>query len=196
MNGKFPISFATASKKSIPGPAIHAGLSRRRRRGNVPCSRKPAKMVEAYQVNVRQQRADPVDAPPEPALPERFPVVDGIAPPLTLSAESVGRDAGNDGRAAPFVQQEKLPIGPNVARLARYKKRQVADQPHVPGTCIFLQAITLVEQQELPQPNAIDLTRQLVCRLRQCGRLPLDQIGRPIDERRVAVFRFQRRNRA
>src|SRR5207253_9847364 len=68
-----------------------AGLCRRRGEGNVPGRRESAEVIEADRVDVREQGPDAVDAKAIAARGERVPIVDGVAPALSLRAEVVGR---------------------------------------------------------------------------------------------------------
>jgi hypothetical protein len=63
--------------------------------------------------------------------------------------------------AGAAVEQEQLRVGPHVARVRRDEKREVADQAHVLGTGVRFQTRPLTEDQELREPNLLDLVRQI-----------------------------------
>src|ERR1700691_4303906 len=74
-------------------------LSRWRSGWNVPRSREPAEVIQANHIDVSQQSTQPIDAPPITSRTHCIPVVNGIAPQLTLRAEIIGRNpATNCGR--------------------------------------------------------------------------------------------------
>src|ERR1051326_2422371 len=88
----------------------------------------------------------------------------------------------------PFVQQEKLGIGPNIARVERHEKRQIANQADASRTGVFLNSAALPEEQELRKAYLFDVGRKLPSRRVQGLRRTLDQLQRPI-EVRSAVMR-------
>src|SRR5277367_1604324 len=103
-----------------------------------------------------QQGTQPVETPSITSGAQSIPVVDRVTPQLSLRAEIVGRDSGNEARPALFVQQEELRIRPDVTGVRRNKKRQVADQAYTLVTSVLLQLIGLAEHQELRKANLID----------------------------------------
>ena len=95
-------------------------------------------MIEADRVDVCQQRACPVDPPPVAVDPERIPVIDRIAPALSVCAEVIRGDAGDDMRPAVRIEQEQFRVGPDVTRVRGDEERQVADQAHAFRTRVRL----------------------------------------------------------
>ena len=65
-----------------------------------------AKMIQANHIDVRKQSAQTVDAPTIVSLPQCVPVVDRVAPELTLGTEIVRRHARHEARLSLIVQQE------------------------------------------------------------------------------------------
>ena len=65
-------------------PARHfdplTALSRLITTGNLPASRKAAKVIQPNDIHVRQQRPQPVDTPAITDAPKRLPVINRIAP--------------------------------------------------------------------------------------------------------------------
>src|SRR6266498_3300180 len=104
-------------------------------------------MIQANHVDMSQQRAQPRDAPRIAGLPESVPVVDGVAPKLSLRAEEIGRHTGNEAWPVLLVQQKQLRIGPDVARVRRNEEGQVADQAQTLAVGVCLQSLALAEQQ-------------------------------------------------
>src|SRR5271165_5602034 len=97
-------------------------------------------MIQAYDVHMSKQRSQAVYAKTVGGPPKRLPIIDGIAPELSLRAEIIGRDTGNEPRPLMFIQQEQFRVGPHIARVGRNEKGQVTDQVHAPGSSIFSQA--------------------------------------------------------
>src|SRR3984885_15853739 len=82
------------------------GLSRRRIGWNVPRRREPAEVIQANQIDMSQQSTQSIDAPPITSRAQGIPVVNGIAPQLTLRAEIIGRNSGDEARPMPLIEQE------------------------------------------------------------------------------------------
>jgi hypothetical protein len=81
----------------------------------VPGGREATEMVQTNHIHVSQQRTEAIDAPAIAGPAQLVPVVDGVAPELSLGAEIIGGHAGHEARPVLFVQQEQFRIGPNVA---------------------------------------------------------------------------------
>ena len=168
-----------------------AGLGRGCPGRYVPGGREPAKMIQTDRVHVGEKRTDAIDAPAIAGPTQGVPVVDGVAPELSLRAEIIRGYAGDEERPLPFVQQEQLRVGPNVARVGGDEKGQVADQAQAPGAGMFLQPFALAEQQELRKTNLIDPGRQIAPGCGQSGRHAPDQLCRPFEVVSSVVFGFQ-----
>ena len=82
------------------------GLRRRSSGRHVPRGGESAEVIEPDGVDVSQQGAHAVDAPAVATRGQRVPVVDRIAPPLSLRAEVVWRHPGDDARPVLCVEQE------------------------------------------------------------------------------------------
>src|SRR5262245_16588822 len=127
----------------------------------MPGGREPTKMIETNHIHVGEQRTDAIDAPAIAGLPQRVPVVDGVAPELTLGAEIIWGHAGHKLWPLVFVQQEQLRVGPNVARVRRNEKGQVTNQAHALSYGVSFKALALAEQQELSKANLINVACQI-----------------------------------
>src|SRR5580658_5944331 len=134
------------------------GLSRWRSGWNVPRSREPAEVIQANHIDVSQQSPQPIDAPPITSRTHGIPVVNGIAPQLTLRAEIIGRNSGDEARPLLLIEQEKLRVRPNITGIRGNKEGQIADQAHAPGMGMLLELMGLAEQQELGEANLINFT--------------------------------------
>src|SRR5271170_2499327 len=82
------------------------GLSRWRSGWNVPRSREPAEVIQPNYVYVIEQGTQPIDAPPITSRTHGIPVVNGIAPQLTLRAEIIGRNSGDEFWPMLLIEQE------------------------------------------------------------------------------------------
>src|SRR5271169_1275855 len=111
----------------------------------MPCGRKTAKMIEQNYIDVNQQGPQAIDAPLESGLAQGVPVVDGIAPELSLGAEVVGRHAGDETRPKVVIEEKKLGASPHITRIRRYEKWQITNQANALGVSIFLETIRLPE---------------------------------------------------
>src|SRR5271156_860161 len=81
-------------------------LSRWRSGWNMPRSREPAEVIQANHIDVSQQSTQPIDAPPITSRTHGVPVVNGIAPQLTLCAEIIGRNSGDELWPMLLIKQE------------------------------------------------------------------------------------------
>src|SRR6202167_1354697 len=135
------------------------GLSRWRSGWNVPRSREPTEVIHANHIDVSQQSTQPIDAPAITSRTHGIPVVNRIAPQLTLRAEIIGRNSGDEARPMLLIEQEQFRVRPNITGIRGNKERQIADQAHAPGMGMLLDLIGLAEQQELREADLINLTR-------------------------------------
>src|ERR1700681_3170577 len=117
-------------------------------------------MIQANHVDASQQRPQPRDAPMIAGLPKSVPVIDGVAPKLSLRAEVIGWHTGNEERPALLVQQKQLRVGPDVARIGRDEEGQVADQAQALAEGACLEPLALAGHQELREAHLPDLIRQ------------------------------------
>src|ERR1700736_1699632 len=83
-----------------------AGLCCGRSARNVPRGRESTEVIQANQIYVSQQSPQPLYAPPIIRRTKGIPVVDGIAPQLSLRAEIIGRNPGNKAWPTLLIQQE------------------------------------------------------------------------------------------
>ena len=93
-----------------------------------------------------QKCAQSVDAPSITGRTKGIPIVDRVAPQLSLSAEVIRWNPSDEARAAMFLQHEKLGVRPNIAGIRGHKKWQVADQADAFGMRVLLELIRLAEQ--------------------------------------------------
>src|SRR5262249_55853991 len=127
----------------------------------MPGRREPTKMIQTNHIHVRKQRTYAVDAPAKARLPQRVPVVDRVAPKLSLGAEGIGGHAGHELWPPLIVQQEQLWVRPNVARVRRNEKRQITNQADAFSAGISFESFALAEQQELGKTDLINVARQI-----------------------------------
>src|SRR5439155_9486423 len=83
-----------------------AGLCRECSAWNMPGGRESTEVLQANQIYVSQYSTQPLDAPPITPRTKGIPVVDRIAPQLSLRAEIIGRNPGDEAWAILLVQQE------------------------------------------------------------------------------------------
>src|SRR5262249_55330371 len=107
------------------------------------------KMVKANHIHMGEQSMHAIDAPAIASLSQRLPVVDGVAPELSVGAEVIGRYTSYELWLVLLVQQKYLWVSPDVARVRRHKKRQITNQAHAFRAGISSEPIALAKQQEL-----------------------------------------------
>src|SRR5690242_17429844 len=111
----------------------------------MPRGRESPKVIQPNRIHMRQESAHSVDRPTIAGGPQRIPVINWIAPQLTLGAEIVRRNGCDKARMMPFVEEKKFRVRPDIARVRRDEKRQISDQSHAFGVRILLELIGLAE---------------------------------------------------
>jgi hypothetical protein len=153
-------------------------------------------MIQTNHVNVGQQGAQTGNPPTVAGLPKGVPVVDGIAPELSLRTETIGRHTGEKTWPTLLVQKKKLRVGPYVARVRRNEKGQVAHQRQPLSVSVRPQSIGLSEHEELCETRQPDLIGGFSTRLLQGCWLALDQFGWPFAVVHVPELGFKARKTA
>src|ERR1700733_3661087 len=159
---------------------------------NVPGSGEPAEMIHADHIYMIQQGTQPIDTPTITSRPQGVPVVNGIAPQLTLRAEIVGGNPGDKAWPTSLIEQEEFRVSPNVTGIRGDEKGQITDQAHALGVSVFFELIGLAEQEELRKANLIDFTCQLAPRLGEAAPAALNQIRWPFEIISILILGFQR----
>src|SRR5262249_38617180 len=126
----------------------------------VPGCRKGTEVIQANQVDVGQQRPQARDAPTIAGLTQSVPIIDGVAPKLSLRTEVNWRYTSDNARPALRIQQKKLRVSPDVARVWRDEEGQVADQAQPLGASMRLEPLALAEQQKPGKAHPTYLIRQ------------------------------------
>src|SRR5437773_10741941 len=99
----------------------------------MPRGRESPKVIQPNRIHMHQESAQAVDRPTIAGGPQSIPVINWIAPQLTLGAEIVRRNARDRAWMTPFVKEKKFRGRPHIARVRRNEKRQVSDQSHAFG---------------------------------------------------------------
>src|SRR5262249_47782407 len=147
----------------------------------MPGRGKRAEMVQTNHLDMREQRAQPGNAPFIAGFAKSIPVVYRISPKLARSAEQVRRNTGCESWTALLVQQKEFWICPDVARIGRDEKRKIADNAHTFTAGMRLEPLALPEQQELDETNLTDLIRQLLPGSIYRGWIAADKLRRPLE---------------
>ena len=83
-------------------------------------------------------------------------------------------------------------MSPNITGVRGNEEGQVTNQSHAFGVSVFLQLIGLPREQELGKANLLDLRCQLIPRIREGLRPPLNQLRWPLQIVRIVILDFQR----
>ena len=128
-------------------------------------------MVDADDVVQLAGAVDAADPPAEAVLPHAVPVVQRVAPQLSVGAEIVWRYAGHGLGDQRLVQLEELRLRPHVGGIHGHIDGQVADDADALRVDIVPQPVPLLEEQilqvgeelhVLPQQGAVLLHRPLL----------------------------------
>src|SRR5579871_5652206 len=122
----------------------------------MPGGCKSAEVVQTNRVHVKQQGANPINRPAVAGCAQCIPVVNRIAPQLSLRTEVVRRNPRYKSRPAVLIEQEQFRIRPHITRIRRDKEGQIADQPDALRMRISLKLISLAEEQELCERHLLD----------------------------------------
>ena len=88
---------------------------------------KTAEVVDTYQIVDGEILLHPIQPPAKAVFLHLFPVVDGIAPQLTVGGESVGGTSRHHGGIVIFIQQELLRRTPYVHAVVSHVDGHIAD---------------------------------------------------------------------
>ena len=91
-----------------------------------------------------------------------LPVVDGVAPELTVGTEAVGGTAGHRRGTAAGVQLEELGVGPDVGGIQGHIDGHVADDPDAVAVGVGAQGLPLAEKFILQEILEADARLQLL----------------------------------
>jgi hypothetical protein len=114
-------------------------------------------VIDAQEIEACELRADALEPPAEAAPLHRVPVVERIAPVLTVGVEVVGRHAGNRERLAVRVEREQPALPPHIDAVAIDVERQVAEQTDTATVRVALQRTPLQLEQVLLEGERAEL---------------------------------------
>ena len=160
-------------------PAANSG-------GGLPVGHRPVALQAPEVVNAEDvvQPGGALDAADPPGVAvglHGVPIVQGIAPELSIGGEVIGRNAGYLGGHVPLVQLESPGVGPHIGGVHGYINRQVADDADALFVGVGPQGLPLAEEQVLDVGEQADVVRKLF--LVMCHRLgtaEADVLVRPI----------------
>src|SRR5207237_9700279 len=158
--------------RSRPPAAVLRGLLPG---GDFPVSGEADEMVEPYGIEPRERLREPLEPPMEARSLERLPIIERVPPALAGRAEVVGRDAGNHRGLALRVEEEQLPVRPDVGAVVGDEDGEVADQPDAQLVALVAQRLPVVLEEELLESVLVDLGAQGAAGAR--GRRPTPRAG-------------------
>ena len=148
-------------------------------------------MIDAHEIETRELRAHASQPPAEAATLHRVPVVQRVAPELTVGVEVVRRYTGDGERLAVRIEREQPPVPPDLDAVAIDVERQVAEQVDAALVGIALEGGPLqLDQVLLEHEGAKRVTVRRETRA-QRRRVPLAVRGRPLPPRRLVKARAQ-----
>ena len=148
-------------------------------------------MIDAHEIETRELRAHARQPPAEAAALHRVPVVQRVAPELTLGVEVVRRHAGDREGLAARVEREQPPVPPDLDAVAIDVERQVAEQVDAALVRIALERGPLQLEQVLLEHEGAKLVTIRRETSTQRRRVPLAVGGRPLPPRRLVKARAQ-----
>ena len=180
-------------KECHPRPLVHLAVERIRIsiRDRI-VFRKSVEMIDADHIIKFIIALDPADPPGKITFFLGRPVIDGIAPELTGRGKRIRRTAGNNGRRQVFIHQEGFGVCPDIRRIERRVKWQVADDPNALLSRVSMQLVPLLIKLELTELIGRDLGCKTLLRLRERLFTALLQRLVPLKERLPALFVLDR----
>ena len=128
--------------------------------GHGPIALQTAEMVDTDGIVELARGAETPDPPAVAVVSHTVPVIERVAPELTVGGEVIGRDARDLRRAALIVELEVLALRPHVGAVERDIDRHVADDPDALLADIRAQRVPLAEEQILRENAEADILRE------------------------------------
>ncbi len=144
------------SRSRPPAAVLRGGLPG----GDFPVSGEADEMVEPHGIEPRERLRESLEPPMEAGPLERLPIIERVPPALAGRAEVVGRDAGNHRGLTLRVEEEQLPVGPDVGAVVGDEDGEVADQPDAQLVALVAQRLPVVVEEELFESVLVDLGAQ------------------------------------
>jgi hypothetical protein len=138
------------------GPPLARAGGRRSGR-HLPVRLERTEVIDTHEVEPGQLRLHTREPPAKAAAPHGVPIVEWIAPELTLGIEVVGRNAGHALRLAARVEGKQLALPPNFDAVAIDVVRQVAEQKHALLVGVGLERSPLELEQVLVEQQRTKL---------------------------------------
>ena len=117
--------------------------------GHHPIRGETAEVVDADNVVQLARAVNAADPPAEAVAAHGVPIVQGVAPQLTVGGEVVRRYARHRLGHQLFVQLEELRLRPHVGGVQRHVDGQVADDVDALTVDVVPEGVPLAEEQEL-----------------------------------------------
>ena len=149
--------------------------------GHGPVAVQPAEVVDAQHIIEEGGTLDAADPPAVAIRLHPVPVIERVAPELSVLGKGIGRNPGDLLRHMPVVQLEELRLAPDIRRVHRDIDGDVADQADALLAGIGLEGLPLAVEQELDKAVKVDLVLQLF-RIGPHGKVPVhaDVLVRPL----------------
>src|SRR5918998_1306778 len=145
-----------------------------------PGSGEGAEMIDPQQVDLLERGSDSFGPPGIPGFGAPLPIIDRISPELPLGGEGIGRNAGDDGRTAIWVEPEQVPVRPDVGAVISDEDRYITDHGDAPLVRIATHLTPLTTKQELGEFVKSNLVSVTFLGGSEGLRLPQGDAGRPI----------------
>ena len=104
--------------------------------------------------------------------------------------EIIGGNAGHKVRSALLIEQKQLGVSPDIARVGRNEKWQVADQTQAVAVSVRLKPLALAEEQELREAGLANLVCKFAPDAVKRRPIALNKLCRPFEVIRVVELRF------
>ena len=180
-------------EEGLARPLDPRSVLRRRLAGrHAPVAHEAAEVVEAHDVDLREDAAHAAHPPRVPVAGHALPVVERVAPELAGGAEVVGRHAGHCRGAAVAVELEEVLVGPHVGAVERHVDGRVADDGDAAPSALGAEGVPLVEEEELGEAVVVHGRGVPVARGGDGLRLVGAQVGVPGVPRAAGVGVLQR----
>ena len=114
--------------------------------GNAPIGLNSAEMVYSHAVKHTEHMLDALLPPGKAVLFHFRPVVDGVAPELTVRGKIVGGNARDDGRVTVLVQKEHFAVCPYVRAIVGHVNGNVTDDGDSLVVCVLFDLRPLVKE--------------------------------------------------
>ncbi len=142
-------------QKMVGGPGNPVAVPRFRSLGRyLPIRLQAPEMIDPDQLEQMALAFQSFQPPLVAISRHRVPVIQRVAPVLAVGGKIVRRNTGNDSWIPPGIEFEQMPVRPDIGAVVGNKNRNVTEQQNAFSPGVVPQALPLVIEDELLEPDS------------------------------------------